>query len=122
MINHCLADQDACWNKLEHWKNYFFNIIPIGEEIISTVAEFKNQPLCVNDDEIIAGIAHRYANWIDIVKMVHGLHINWVRTEEVEHISIKEYKKEKKAWKSVNHPFLEKIVPWAMEEVSSIFQ
>jgi len=122
MISHCMAEEDACWNKLGKWKNALFNIIPMVTEIHETTQEFIAQPLCVSDDEIIAGIANRYGNWMDIMKMWSGLDINWVRSADFEKHTFKEYHAEKKAWKSVNHPFLEKIVPWMMREVSAIFQ
>lgn len=123
MINHCLADEDACWSKVGHLKNALFNIVPIAGEYYNMFHEAKDQSLCVGDDEIIEGWASAYAEWIHVVTMVHDLHINWVSEEPIEHISIKDYKKEKKIYKKEKKAdFISKVVPWVWEHVQALLK
>jgi hypothetical protein len=120
MISHCMEDEDACWNKMGHMRNFFENIVPIAQEYLQMFWSFKNEELCVDDKEIIAGISTRYAEWINVVKMVHGLEIEWYGNNDVHH-TMKEYKKAKKEWKSEHHPYLEKIMPWVVSHVKNFF-
>jgi len=83
---------------------------------------FKNEELCVGDEAIIHGISERYAEWINVVKMIHGLHIDWWGNNDIEHHTMKEYKHAKKEWKSEHHPFLEKIAPWVVDHVKKFFE
>lgn len=57
-----------------------------------------------------------------IMKMTSGLHINWERTEPVEHVSIKDYKAEKKAWKAQNfQDTIAKVIPMVVSHVEKLF-
>lgn len=123
MVNWCLNNEGACWGHEGWFKNVAYNAVPIVENTWDFILTMKENDLCYSDDELIANMSKMYADWISSFVMSRNLQVEWYTNEDIKHVKLSDYKKEKKAYKHAAHKaFWAEAIPWIINKAESFLQ
>lgn len=95
--------------------------MPLASNNIEMFGMVKNNDMCYSDDQLIEQHGNFWEKMMNNSAIAKGFDHQWNPEENLDVILKSDFKKEKRAYKSTHHPFLEKVIPELWGGLKDIF-